>query len=236
MVYDMDYKKTMLYVSGLFLAAGGPITVYSGAELFGSKKDPNAIPAATATAEPNTSRTAGYVASLENATSKYFGSRSSVPSRYGTIPAMPSPTLDEALRFDVTVEWVIQHWPHVTTGLSYLQLQGYRVTLMTGTSLPDVAGSLTYYFNAQQQVQRITLTGTTGDPSQLAAMAARRHHFARRLVNEPGIVLYEAVDSNNRPVGALKIRSAQVILASQPYLRYEFNLLMDRPEDGETGD
>jgi hypothetical protein len=230
----MDYKKTMLYVSGLLLAAGGPITVYSGAELLNSKKDPNAIPAATVAAEPNTSRTV-YTAAIEN-TSKYFTSRSRATSPYGTVPAMPSLTLDEALRFDVTVEWVIQHWPHVTTGLSYLQLQGYRVTLMTGASLPDVAGSLTYYFNAQQQVQRITLTGTTGDPSRLATVVGSRYHFARRLVNEPGIVLYEAVDWSNRPVGVLKIRSAKVILASQPYSRYEVDLLVDRTEMGEIGD
>ncbi len=230
----MDYKKAMLYVSGLFLAAGGPITVYSGAEFLGLKKDPNAIPAATVAAEPNRAQTV-YTAAIEN-TSKYFASRSQATSPYGTVPAMPSPTLDEALRFDATVEWVIQHWPHVTTGLSYLQLQGYRVTLMTGASLPDVAGSLTYYFNAQQQVQRITLTGTTGDPSRLTTVVAGRYHFARRLVNEPGIVLYEAVDSNNRPVGALKIRSAQVILASRPYLRYEVDLLVDRPEESGVGD
>ena len=73
---------------------------------------------------------------------------------------MPLPSLAEVLRFDVTVEWVMQRWPRVTTGLPQLQLQGYRVPLVTGTSLSDVAGSLTYYFNARQQVQRITLRGT----------------------------------------------------------------------------
>ncbi len=61
------------------------------------------------------------------------------------------------LRFDVTVEWVMQRWPRVSTGLPYLQLQGYRVPLVTGTKVADLAGSLTYYFNARQQVQRITL-------------------------------------------------------------------------------
>ena len=64
-----------------------------------------------------------------------------------------------------------------STGLTYLQLQGYRVPLVTGTTLADVAGSLTYYFNAQQRVQRITFRGTTGDPSVLATLLAQRLSF-----------------------------------------------------------
>ena len=122
---------------------------------------------------------------------------------------MPSPSLAEVLRFDVTVDWVMQRWPRVSTGLPYLQLQGYRVPLVTGTGVADLAGSLTYYFNAQQQVQRITFRGTTGDPSALVALLAGRYHFARRLTNDPGVVLYEAVDSSNQPAGSLKIRSAR---------------------------
>ena len=106
------------------------------------------------------------------------------------------------LRFDVTASWVMQHWPRVSTGLPYLQLQGYRVALVTGTRVTDLAGSLTYYFNAQQQVQRITFRGTTGDPSVLVALLAGRYGFARRVMNDPGVVLYEAVDSGNQPIGS----------------------------------
>jgi hypothetical protein len=110
-----------------------------------------------------------------------------------------------------------------------LQLQGYRVALVTGTRLPDVAGALTYYFNAAQQVRRITLRGTTGEPSVLVALLTGRYRFVRRLTNDPGVILYEAVDSNDKPTGSLKIHSANVIKASQPYARFEVDLAMDRP-------
>ena len=143
---------------------------------------------------------------------------------------MPLPSLSEVLRFDVTVEWILRRWPRVTTGLPYMQLQGYRVPLVTGTGLADVAGSLTYYFNARQQVQRITLRGTTGDPSVLASILASRHQFTRRLTNDPGVIVYEAVDSSNRSAGSLQIRSAKVITANQPHLRFEIDLVMDRAE------
>ena len=144
--------------------------------------------------------------------------------------AMPTPSLAEVLRFNITVEWVMHRWPRVSTGLSHLQLQGYRVSLVTGTAVTDVAGSLTYYFDARQQLQRITLRGVTGNPGVLVALLTSRYRFARRLTNDPGVVLYEAVDSSNQPTGTLKIHLATVIKANQPYARFEFDLVLDRPQ------
>lgn len=225
----MDYKKTVLYVSGLFLATGGPITLFSGADMLSANKDAANPPPATATDTHQTLPNNTSVSSTGSASQHTVAQAAPYSTPYAS-PAMPSPTLEEALRFDVTVEWIISRWPRVTTGLSHLQMQGYRVTLMTGPMLPDVAGSLTYYFNPQQQVQRITLAGTTGDPSRLVSIVSSRHNFARRLVNDPGLILYEARDPNNRLVGELKIRSAQVILASQPYTRYNIDLTMERAD------
>lgn len=141
---------------------------------------------------------------------------------------MPTPSLAEVLRLDITVEWILQRWPRVATGLPELQLQGYRVPLVSGTSTADVAGSLTYYFNARQQVQRITFCGTTGDPTVLANILGSRYGFTRRLTNDPGMIVYEAVDANNHQIGSLKIRSASVVSASQPRTRFMVDLVIDR--------
>lgn len=225
MLRIMDYKKTLVYVGGLFLAVGGPISMFSATDaVSGAKKSwfsgstnaaapaqPQPAAPTPAPATPSTpALTIGPIAAPADTT--------------------PTPSLADVLRFDVTVEWVLQRWPRVTTGLPHLQLQGYRVTLVTGTSTADVAGSLTYYFNSHQQVQRITLHGTTGDPSVLVGVATGRHHFARRLTNDPSVVLYEAVDTRNRPAGSLKIRSAPVVRIDKPYTRYEIDLSMDRVE------
>ena len=85
------------------------------------------------------------------------GSRSRhwpVPTR--PRPNLPRPTtpvlsLEEVLRFDVTTAWVLSKWPRVSANLAELDMQGYRVPLVTGTGDADVAGSLTYYFNAKQR-------------------------------------------------------------------------------------
>lgn len=215
---SMDFKKTALCLAGLALAVGGPISVFSTADMVsGGKKPPAAAVPGQQPASPD-------------------GSTTGTSPAIGTLPIAssidnaPLPSLADVLRFDATVEWILQRWPRVTTGLPHLQLQGYRVTLLTGSGLPDVAGSLTYYFNAQQQVQRITLRGTTGDPSVLVSILTTRHRFTRRLTNDPGVIVYETVDSSNRPAGSLKIRSAKVISANQPYMRFEVDLVMDRAE------
>ncbi len=211
----MGIRKALVYTSGLALATGGPITMFSASDFVADVKQRFVSPpAATASANPHPSA----------------GSPAAVPATLPASPAeaMPTPSLPEVLRFDVTVEWVMQRWPRVSTGLPHLQLQGYRVPLVTGTQISDVAGSLTYYFNAGQKVQRITLKCSTGDPRALVALLTERFRFVRRLTNDPGLIVYEAVDSDNNKVGKAEIRSAAVVKASQPYTRFDVDLVMDR--------
>jgi hypothetical protein len=211
---DMSFSKSLLYAGGLLMAVGGPIGYFSVGDV-GSALHKHLFSGRSAKPSADPQSFAPTGARGQKASS--------------AVSARPL-TLEEALRFDVTVEWVMQRWPRVSTGLSYMQLQGYRVPLVTGTSLRDVAGSLTYYFNAGQQVQRIAFRGTVGDPSPLVTLLTSRYRFARRLTNDPGLVVYEVVDSDNKLAGTLKLRSAHVVKASQPYSRFEIDLAIDRPE------
>ena len=159
------------------------------------------------------------------------------PPLPGTVPppppleGTPVHSLVEVLRFDVTPGWIISRWPRVSTGLAELQLQGYRVPLVTGTAESDLAGALTYYFNPQQQIARITFRGTTGDMRNVVAVVAGQFQMTRRLTNDPGLVVYEAVHSSNVPASALRIRSAAVLRASEPYKRFDVELVLQRPEE-----
>jgi len=227
-------KKAMLYAGGLMVAAGGPVTLFSGSDLVSGVKQrwlgnsPAAVsnpPQQPATAEP-------VLPAQSPANASPGAVWKDAPIERGvSAESRPSPTLAEAFRFDVTVNEIMQRWPRVSTGLPHLQLQGYRVPLVTGSRLTDVAGSLTYFFNVRQQVQQIAFRGTTGDPSELANYLARRFHFVRRLTEDPGVVLFEAVDSDNQPAGSLKIQSAKLIQADRPYSRYELDLVIHRPRE-----
>jgi len=138
--------------------------------------------------------------------------------------------LAEVLRFDVSPGWVVQRWPRVSAGLAQIQLQGYRVPLVTGTREGDLAGSLTYYFNPRQQLQRVTFHGNTGDPRELVALLSSRFGFRRRLTNDPGVFLYETLDATGKPISFLWIRLAPVVKAEQPLERYEVAFLIEQPK------
>ncbi len=131
--------------------------------------------------------------------------------------------------FKITPEWIVAHWPAVSTGLAQLQLEGYRVPLVTGTAQHDLAGSLTYYFNAEQKLQQITFIGTTGDPRPLIGLLTTRFHLTRRLVNDPGLVVYEAVHYNNQPASNFQIRLAPLAKPNDIYRRYDIELSLMRP-------
>ena len=59
----------------------------------------------------------------------------------GPIEGYSAHDLGEVLQFDGTPAWVMTRWPRVTAGLAELDLQGYRVPLVTGTA-QDVSGQM----------------------------------------------------------------------------------------------
>lgn len=142
----------------------------------------------------------------------------------------PSWALDEVLRFDVTPAWVLGHWPRVSAGLAEVDLQGYRVPLVTGGMSDDLAGSLTYYFNEREQVRRITFFGTTGDGRRLVALLATRFGLAREADVDPGVFLYRARDGRT-VLSELRIKPARVVRADEPNARFDVALVLQRGDD-----
>ena len=132
--------------------------------------------------------------------------------------------------FEITPEWILAHWPSVSTGLAQLQLEGYRVPLVTGTGQQDLAGALTYYFDARQKLQRINFVGVSGDPRSLIGLLATRFHMTRRLTSDPGLVVYEAAPAGRGPMSGLQVRVAP-LEPGDAYRRYEIELSLERPEE-----
>lgn len=137
---------------------------------------------------------------------------------------------EHALQWQVTPTWVLSTWPRVTTHLSELETQGYRVTLVSGTTPTDVAGALTYYFDAKQKLQRITFNGTTGDARRLVQFLGSAHHFQRRLLEDPSVYLYQ-VEEDRRALSELRIKTAPIVRAGATLSRFEVTLVMRRPEE-----
>jgi len=139
--------------------------------------------------------------------------------------APPIVSLTEAIRFNVTPAWLFGRWPRVTAGLPEGELQGYRVPLVTGTREDEVTGSLTYYFNARQICQKITLVGATGDLRKITAEVVGRFGLHRQTSDDAGMHLYQT-RWNGKPVSELKIKAVNVVKSSEPFARYEVNLVL----------
>jgi len=169
------------------------------------------------------------------ATSATFATHSAAAG--APITAKPASFSDEriipfetALQWKITPAWIMSTWPRVTTHLSELESQGYRVTLISGTTPTDVAGALTYYFDSKQVLRKITFNGTTGDARRLVQFLAATHRFERRLLEDPSVYLYQ-VEQDRRALSELRIKTAPIVRAGGELSRFEAALVMRRPEE-----
>jgi hypothetical protein len=154
-------------------------------------------------------------------------------------PAPATVPLAEAIRFDVTPEWVTGRWPRVSTVTGEASQLGLRVPLVSGTEATDVAGSLTYYFDQKHELQRITLLGVTGDEAQLVQLAVGK--FGLRPTQTPDRGLYYGGDVNE-PTSSLRVSHLPVISAAAPNARLQVALDLKRadvakitPESAQPG-
>ena len=210
-------KKIVLGAVAVGVAVGGPALYYSASKYWKSVR--RAIASAADAESENPAEAGAPAGAASPGTAPRLGSE-----------VAPTHALDEVLRFDVTPDWVMRHWPRVSTGLGRLELDGYRVPLVTGPKPSDLAGALTYYFDPRQQVQQITFRGTTGDINNLVQLLTTRYKFARRVTNDPGLILYETVGPDGRAASVARFRPAWVVRASDPHRRFEVDLLLSRPK------
>ena len=110
-------------------------------------------------------------------------------------------SLNEFLRFDVTPNWVKNRWPRVSTFPAQDSLTAMRVPLVSGPRPQDIHGSLTYFFDGQQQVQRIGFRGWTGDASELVNFV-QQQGFVRQKSSGAGLF---SRSSWGRNKGALRL-------------------------------
>jgi hypothetical protein len=139
----------------------------------------------------------------------------------------PALAVEHVLRFDVTKDWVYRNWARKSTGMSFADLFGVRVPLVTGTSVTDIAGSLTYYFDANGQVQHITLTGRMGDTSRLIAFLSQNYQFHRSTA-PAGEQLFQ-VTGNGGVISELRTRPDSVLWATSPHGSFTVELELARP-------
>ncbi|GIX00567.1 MAG: hypothetical protein KatS3mg111_3899 [Pirellulaceae bacterium] len=197
-------------------AAGGPYALYqsdAGRKLLTGSND---APPATA----STDSASGFW----NANGVELKTGQFTPDE---LTQQPIQSLQEILRFDISPAWVVQRFPRVTTVTSELQLDAMRVPLVTGITPSDMAGTLTYYFDPYQRVQRITVHAVTGDPTRF--MAELQHAYGLRQQPALGGALY-VLTWNGRPTCVAYTAPAAVITRDNHQAR--FNVFIELNQAG----
>lgn len=137
-------------------------------------------------------------------------------------------TLEQALDWNITKNWVYRHWARKSTGLADPTLFGVRVPLVTGSGMTDVAGSMTYYFDNAGILQRMRLRGRTADTSRLVQFATTRLGMQPRRAFSAGDQLFQAIE-NKRLRGELQTTPESVLWATSPHSSFGVRLETTRP-------
>lgn len=157
-----------------------------------------------------------------------------VPSPGSLIHAGPAPlggaqinAVEQVLRFDLTKDWVYRTWARKSTGPTDVGLFAVRVSLVTGTHIGALAGSLTYYFNSNGILEHISFRGRTGDTTQLVNFLTRTYEFRRE--DAPiGEQLYQ-VKRGRRIQSELRTRPEPVLRSTSPHSSIGIELELARP-------
>jgi hypothetical protein len=144
----------------------------------------------------------------------------------GTLVGGPIHDLRDVLRFDISPRWVSDHFTRVSTVLAELNLDGLRVPIVTGTADVDLAGTLTYYFDRQQRLQRINLQGFTGEPQRVTDLLVRDYYLQPQAALGGGLYVTRW---NGQVTSLLKVSPAPIIYADSPRSRYSVFLEINQP-------
>ena len=139
--------------------------------------------------------------------------------------------IDQILDFDITPSAITNRWARVSFHVREDGFHSYRVPVVTGEEKDDLAGSLTYLFNENEQLQRIEFLGYTKNIDTLVRVMKHKFSMTRR--PSPIQALY--VKSQNKlPVSALRVIHPDVVKTSANSTTYEIRFELNRLHLGAT--
>lgn len=164
------------------------------------------------------------------------GPGSAVAGRSGRTQYQPQ-DIAQLLDFEHAPDWVLNSWPRVSTHIIQQDLSGMRVPLVSGTNPQDLAGSLSYYFDRGQTLQRISFEGATGDPTRLIKVLTEAHDLKAEPSLGGGMYVSrnsDVADPVDSISSVLRLRRAPVVRDSRPLQKYLVMLEMTRPDSNLT--
>jgi len=99
--------------------------------------------------------------------------------------------------------------------------------MVSGTQSASLAGSLTYYFNTQNQIEHISFRGRTGDPTRLVHFLTQTYQF-EPIAAQPGEHVYQVADRGG-VLSELRTRPESIVTTASPHGAHSVELELARP-------
>jgi hypothetical protein len=145
---------------------------------------------------------------------------------------IPITDLNELFRFNIDRNWVKNRWDRVSTCPGDQGLHGLRVPVVTGTNSWDLHGSLTYFFDNNHRIQRITYRGWTGDETRLLQILQQKFGFKAQPTHWAGF--YLAQPQANTAKSGLLMQHPTVIRKDNPVQQMALILEINNPQSKLT--
>ena len=139
---------------------------------------------------------------------------------------LPVTNFEEIFRFNIDQNWIKRRWKRVSTSPGDAGLHGLRVALITGTNSWDLHGSLTYYLDTSQRVQRITFRGWSGDATKLTNLLTQKYGFRPQQTHWAGFYIAQ---KKRTPTGGLLMQHPTVIQTDNPVQQIAIVLEINNP-------
>jgi len=212
------FDRTLLFATIVGVAVGGPMALF--------QTDWSALRGWTG-GTPAAESSPGYFPGAPSASAPLTPMLPTAANPAARLEGPQGLGFEHLFRFDLSPLWVTSNWQRVTTALPELELEGMRVPVVTGTRPDDISGSLSYYFDHQQRLQRISLQGSTGDARRLAIFLRQMHSL--EAAPNLGAGLYVA-RWNGEPKSVLRVRHFPVVNAAAPQMQFQLDLELNRPD------
>ena len=157
--------------------------------------------------------------------------------KLGGMPADPKaePTLigyqirdlRDVMRFDIGPDWVIDRFSRVSTVLADMNLKGLRVPIVTGIKADDIAGTMTFYFDRSDRLQRLTLHGFTGNTKRFSETMVANYGLKKEPALEAGAYTKRW---NGHPVHFMRLTHAPVVYSDAVHQKYTVFLELNQPD------
>ncbi len=144
-----------------------------------------------------------------------------------SVVGTPVTDLREVMRFDISPEWVLDRFARVSTVLAEIRLKALRVPIVTGTRVDDLAGTLTYYFDGNDRLQRVSMHGFTGDPERLIGSMTQHYGMSQEPNLEAGVFTKRW---NGMPVHFLRLTRNSVVHSDAFHQKYTVFLELNQPD------